>query len=262
VEPFAGGAGAGIKLLREGHVDRIIINDRDRAVFSFWNAVMRRTGEMVDRILHAPLSIEEWKCQRDIYRRPGRRGHVDLGFAAFYLNRCNRSGIVMNGGPIGGLHQSGKWRLDARFDREKLAAKVRDIAAFGDRVVVLCEDAGHLLARRHELLDGGECFIYADPPYYVKGRELYMSHYRDADHQAFAADMLALEDAAWVMTYDDVPQIRKLYRSARLIPFKLQYSAHEDSQSGGEVLIAPHHVQIPSSARKGLAERSALAESR
>ena len=106
IEPFAGGVGAGIRLLQEGHIGRIIINDYDRAVFCFWNSVLRHNDELVDRICTVPLTVEEWRRQREIYRFPRNRSHLEIGFAAFYLNRCNRSGIIKNAGPIGGIEQS------------------------------------------------------------------------------------------------------------------------------------------------------------
>ena len=47
----------------------------------------------------------------------------ELGFAAFYLNRTNRSGIL-NAGVIGGKKQDGKWEMDARFNRDNLASRI------------------------------------------------------------------------------------------------------------------------------------------
>lgn len=249
IEPFAGGAGAGLKLLREGHVDRVIINDADRAVFCFWNSVMKRTEEFVERIQTTPLTMTEWRQQREIYRSPGRRSQVEIGFAAFYLNRCNRSGIIKNGGPIGGIFQKGQWKLDARFNRDDLAARIEDLATYGDRITVLREDAADLIRNLDTYVAKGDSnFVYADPPYYMKGRELYLSHYQDADHQAFAELMCHEAKCPWVITYDDVPRIRDLYGDEQLFSFNLRYSAHQASTNGNEVLIAPAHVKIPEEA--------------
>ncbi len=249
IEPFAGGAGAGLKLLREGHVDRVIINDADRAVFCFWNSVMKRTEELVERIQTTPLTMTEWRQQREIYRSPGRRSQVEIGFAAFYLNRCNRSGIIKNGGPIGGISQKGQWKLDARFNRDDLAARIEDLATYGDRITVLREDAADLIRNLDTYVANGDShFVYADPPYYMKGRELYLSHYQDADHQAFADLMCREANCPWVITYDDVPRIRELYGNEQLFSFNLRYSAHQASTNGNEVLIAPAHVTIPEEA--------------
>ena len=252
VEPFAGGAGAGLKLLCQGHVDRVIINDADRAIACFWKSVMKRTDELAELILETPLTIEAWEAQRAIYRAPGRCSEIRLGFAAFYLNRCNRSGIIKNGGPIGGIAQAGKWKIDARFNREQLVTRVRELADYGDRITVLCQDACSLIESLNGHVGNERCFVYADPPYYLKGRELYFSHYADKDHAAFANQMSQLNNVAWVMTYDDHPRIRELYTRHSIQSFKLRYSAHADSPQGGEVLIAPQQVTISKSAKNCL----------
>lgn len=252
VEPFAGGAGAAIKLLSGEHVERIIINDADRAVFCFWQAVMRDTGQFVDRINNIPLTVAEWRRQRTIYHGSKRQPRLDLGFAAFYLNRCNRSGIIKNGGPIGGLNQCGEWRIDARFNRENLAKRVTELADFGDRVVVLQKDALDLVGRLREVTGGADAFVYADPPYYRKGRELYMSHYSDDDHCAFSELIQTQRDLAWVVTYDNTEEIQTLYADSCSLPFRLRYSAHHSSTEGGEILISPEHVVVPSSATQML----------
>jgi DNA adenine methylase len=255
-EPFAGGAGAAVKLLSEGHVDRIIINDADRAVFCFWRSVMRETEALIDRILNTPLSMAEWLKQKEIYQGTKRAKCLDLGFAAFYLNRCNRSGIIKGAGPIGGVAQEGKWKLDARFNRVVLATKVQEIAEFGDRVSVLQKDARLLIEGIDTYLRGDAAFIYADPPYYVKGRHLYLNFYDEADHAALAKTIQRQRDAAWVMTYDDVPQIRALYDGAEILPFRLRYSAHPESTQGGELLISPQEILIPKSVKESLSREA------
>src|SRR5207248_2479181 len=126
VEPYAGGAGAALALLILGKVDSIVINDLDRAVFAFWKAVTENTDNFIQRIRQTPLTINEWYRQREIYRQPDTELY-DLGFAAFFLNRTNRSGIL-DGGVIGGKNQTGKWSLDARFNKEALIKKIEVLA--------------------------------------------------------------------------------------------------------------------------------------
>ena len=209
IEPFAGGAGAGLELLTAGHVDRVVINDVDRAIYSFWNSVIKRPKELVDRIENTPLTVSEWRRQRDIYRG-SRQKQIDLGFATFFLNRCNRSGIIKNAGPIGGLDQTGEWKIDARFNRKDLAGRITELASYGDRIIVTNEDAISLISSLDEKVGYGPKFIYADPPYYVKGAELYLSHFCLKDHQSLASVLHAL-DEPWVLTYDDVVETRQFY---------------------------------------------------
>jgi DNA adenine methylase len=140
-EPYAGGAGAAVNLLLAGKVDRIILNDADRSVWAFWKSILDYTDEFVRRVETTPITVSEWVRQRRIYEQPRKHSILDLGFAAFFLNRCNRSGILTNGGVIGGLSQTGKWKIDARFNRTELVRRIQRISAFREKVQVANLDA-------------------------------------------------------------------------------------------------------------------------
>jgi DNA adenine methylase len=261
IEPYAGGAGAALSLLYREYVRKAIINDADSRVYAFWHAVLNCTDELLKLIRDTPLSVEEWKRQRQIYLKPGRASRVRVGFAAFYLNRCNRSGIIGNAGLIGGLNQTGKWKIDARYNRADLARRVERVARYGDRIEVFNLDATELL--RTELprpSRAGRAFVYLDPPYYTKGSQLYLNHYTPADHTALA-DYLSNATFTWVMSYDNVPEIRKLYAGYRQVSFNLGYSARE-WKIGKELLIIPDHVRFPSAWPKRIPDRFITAADR
>ena len=69
VEPYAGGAGASIKLLLEGKVSQLILNDLNPAIYAFWWSVLNRSKELVKKINKTPVTIDEWKKQRAISRK-------------------------------------------------------------------------------------------------------------------------------------------------------------------------------------------------
>ena len=100
IEPFAGGAGLALKLLLKNDVSRIVINDLDPAIYSFWYSVLNEAPEFCDRIANIELTLEEWKRQRAIYLLQDTTRPLELGIATFFLNRTNVSGVV-NGGIIG-----------------------------------------------------------------------------------------------------------------------------------------------------------------
>ncbi len=138
-EPFGGGAGASLSLLFLEETESVYINDADPAIRDFWWAVRNRSDQFSRRILETKISIAEWRRQRDTYRSK-RSSKLDRAFATFYLNRCNRSGIIMNGGPIGGVKQTGKWKLDARFNSVELRGRCERIAEYRDRIRVSGDD--------------------------------------------------------------------------------------------------------------------------
>jgi DNA adenine methylase len=94
-----------------------------------------------------PLSVKEWLKQRRIYQNPTDHSELQLGFSAFYLNRCNRSGIIANAGVIGGLQQTGSWKIDARFNRVELERRIHKIALYADRISVHNLDALNFLEK-------------------------------------------------------------------------------------------------------------------
>lgn len=245
VEPYAGGAGAALGLLYGEYVDRIIINDKDRCIYSFWQSCLHQTSRMIDMIQSTPLTIEEWRRQRDIYQHPKRHSVVRVGFATFYLNRCNRSGIITNAGPIGGIKQRGRWKIDARFNRDELERRIRKIALHKDRIEVTSLDALEFLGSRVASLGPDDKpFVYLDPPYYCKGQALYLNHYSSKDHAKVARHMKGTAQYKWVMSYDNVPEIVNLYKGLRQVPFNLDYSAR-DRRQGKEIMISRRSFKFP-----------------
>lgn len=221
VEPFAGGAGAGLGLLVTGQVSKIVINDLDPAIHAFWTSLVADPDAMIARIKKVPLSVKEWRRQKKIYSS-GDADMSSLGFATLYLNRTNRSG-VLNGGPIGGLDQTGNYLIDARFNREGLAERVRTLGLFRDKIIVTSLD-GRSVARKYA--SQPNTFVYVDPPYFEKAGSLYMNYFRADDHAALAKDLNAKADGHWLLTYDAVPQVDALYGDRRIRRFGLNYSAH------------------------------------
>lgn len=240
VEPYAGGAGAALALLVSGQVERIAINDLDPAVFAFWHAVVTQPDEFTQHVNNVELTVDEWTRQREVYLTSARDDHLPLGFATFYLNRTNRSG-VLNGGPIGGKDQTGNYKIDARFNREGLAERIRLIALHADRIAVTNEDGLDVISRYS---DREDAFIYADPPYFEKAGSLYLNAFQEADHEALAERLKSVERAKWILTYDNVPQVAELYSSLRRRLFALNYSAHRVMKAN-EVMVFSPELTIP-----------------
>ncbi|MDB9356011.1 DNA adenine methylase, partial [Nodularia spumigena CS-587/03] len=200
-EPYAGGAGLALKLLSTGLVERVSLNDVDEAIWAFWISALQHNKELCRLIETAILNIEEWHRQREIWRAKDTGNILALGFATFYLNRTNRSGIIEGAGPVGGYAQSGKWRLDARFDREKQSASVRALAPFQSRIAVSQLDALEFI---NSSFSDPEALTYLDPPYYVKGSKLYRNSYSHGDHLAVGGAVKNHRNSRWVVSYDAV----------------------------------------------------------
>lgn len=245
-EPFAGGCGLALTLLYGGHVSDVHINDIDASIWAFWKSVLDYPDELIYRIRKTPVSVEEWHAQREIHLSMQEDDPVSLGFATFYLNRTNRSGIIKKAGVIGGLDQSGPYKIDCRFNREDLERRVKRIAKYRSRIHLSRRDALAFIQDTSANLPS-TTFYCIDPPYFSKGQALYTSFYDPSDHAILASSILKL-DSPWVVTYDNAPAISKLYKDRRQYEFDINYSI-ETKRRGTELLIAAKGLRLPSEIR-------------
>lgn len=244
-EPFAGGAGAALRLLRKDVVSEIHLNDLDPCIAVFWRAVLNESERFADAILSIPVNILEWRKQQRIYQRGDASKPFDLGFATFYLNRCNRSGVLCGAAPIGGYAQTGQWKIDARFGRKNLAERVIKVAQKREQIHITNMDAHKFLVKH--LPRGYErkrVFAYLDPPYYSNGNRLYMNFYSCKAHKDLARYMREQSTLKWIMSYDDAQFIRGLYETFTIRHLSIQYSLQR-KQRAQELLITPSQVQLP-----------------
>ena len=234
IEPFAGGAGVALMLLMEGYVDDIVINDYDKAIYSVWRAIISESENLVDRILDTPVNIDEWKKQKEIYVKQNKKYSLDLAFATFFLNRTNRSGIL-TGGPIGGFEQTGNYGIDARYNAEKLAERIRTIAKYKKHIKVYNKE---IVSFIENVLPnyGQNSLTYFDPPYFNKGPELYKNFFDKEDHAKIAQLILNGVPGNWIITYDDTPEIIELYKQQCIRRYDLNYSAANTGKSS-EVIV-------------------------
>ena len=235
IEPFAGGAGVALSLLLENKVNKIIINDYDKAIYSFWRAIKEDTSRLLQLIEKTPLSVDEWTKQKSIYTNSNRRYSVELGFAAFYLNRTNHSG-VLTGGPIGGLDQKGNYLIDARYNKLKLVDRIRKISERKDDIRVFNKEVRSFITQVISQYKEN-AFVYFDPPYYKKGKALYKNFFKPDDHKIIAESIQKNIRCDWVVTYDDVSQIEVLYRDYLKGRMELRYSVAPSSPYGSEIII-------------------------
>lgn len=239
-EPFAGGAGAAVTMLAQGVVDEIAINDLNPGVAAFWRAVFHDGPAFADLVRRRPVTIKAWHQNREIYLNPDGRADLELGFATFFLNRCNRSGIL-TARPIGGLDQTGNWLIDARFNRSDLAARIEYLGNFRHRVDVSQLDAIDFLAELESR--GNEVLAYVDPPYLGQGDQLYLDKLSMDDHRALAKQLVSSQ-LRWFMTYDCDDRITdELYPNLRCAQFDISHTA-QTQHIGSEFAVFSDNLNV------------------
>jgi len=243
VEPYAGGAAIALELLFHEYVSEVYINDISRPIYAFWKSTLDHTEELLRLIQDTPLTVRAWDKQKQVLTHPAEHDDLSLGFAMFFLNRTNRSGIL-NGGIIGGRDQTGPWKIDARYNKSELSFRIESIAKLRRRINISQLDALIFLSSNKSKWPDST-LIYLDPPYYRKGKDLYLDYYSHGDHEEVASTITKkILRQKWMVSYDDATPIRRMYSSYRHLAYSVGYSARE-ARAGREVMFFCDHLHIP-----------------
>ncbi|BBX87901.1 DNA adenine methylase [Mycolicibacterium aubagnense] len=230
VEPFAGGAGAGLHLLDRGAVSEVWLTEKNRSLAAFWRTVMAQGDELAAQVRICQPDMTIWHTARETVAAADNDAAIDdleLALAALVLNRCSRSGMVNHRvGPIGGKNQSGRWHLRSRWNGDGLAERIERIHQLGNQIRI---DEGDAIERIAEL-DGSvgiedELVLFVDPPYLVQGNRLYTEGMSFEDHKNLAHALTSCA-ARWLLTYDDDARILGLYPDRRILDYEIAHTAN------------------------------------
>ena len=247
IEPFAGGAGLALSLLFNGVVEEIVINDYDKAIYSMWKAILTQTNAFIELIRNTPVTVDEWYHQKEVYSSRSNKYSLELGFATFYLNRTNRSGIL-NAGPIGGYQQTGNYLIDARYNKDDLIKRIEKIANYKSKIHLYNHDIRSFIKSYvPHYID--QAFIYFDPPYFKKGKYLYKNFFVEKDHQDIH-DLIVNLECPWMVTYDDASEIREIYQGLPIWQFDLVYGV-ANSGLNSEILFISDTRLLPDNNENG-----------
>jgi hypothetical protein len=104
--------------------------------------------------------------------------------------------------------------------------------------------------------------VYCDPPYFRQSNRLYLNYYESDDHVGLARTIQEHLKRPWLVSYDNVPEIRKFYAKRRCIFCKVQYNAAR-AYTGTEVFFVSDGLKLPDEASgpwlAGRGRRRALA---
>ncbi|PZO73052.1 MAG: DNA methyltransferase [Sphingomonas taxi] len=243
-EPYAGGAGAAIELLARGTVDRIVLNDFDNRVHAAWWAMLHQTNEFIDLVLSTPVNMDSWRrCQQLVVDNDRSGDKLALGFATYFLNRTNHSGVILGAGPIGGHSQTGKWLIDARYYAETMVRRIRWL---GDRKedIALSNEDGLAFLKKFPAAYRDSTFFFIDPPYVQAGAKLYLNAMSDLKHQDLAAYLTATGNLKnWLVTYDDCQLIHDAYSTAQVDKLAVRYSLRT-KRTEHEVCVMPSQAAL------------------
>lgn len=236
VEPYCGGAGAALGLLSQKKIKRAHLNDGDVRVYSAWRAILTENERFIDEVEARPVSLDTWHECREVLSTAGNRYSFDVGFATFFINRTSRAGIVIGSGPIGGYKQNGNWKVDARYYPETIKKRLRWIGKQSNSISISNKDGIDFLKLKAASLAGKPSLYLIDPPYVKAGSRLYLDAMNEEKHRELATFLKSGECENWVLTYDDHPLIRELYKSLSMHKLLVNYSLSR-SRKEAELLV-------------------------
>lgn len=240
VEPFAGGAAIALQLLQNNRVKKVIINDINIGIYSFWDSVCNQTDDFLKLLYDTKINIENYELQKLIYENE-KRASLELGFATFFLNRTNFSG-VLEAGPIGGYNQTGKYLIDARFNKIDLSKKIQKIAQFSSNISIFNLDILDFIKQVEK--KKRKIFTYFDPPYFVKGKALYTNFLEKEDHLMIYNEIKKIK-TPWLLTYDNVHEISDIYKQYKQYEFNLSYTVNSiANRKGSELLVLSDYKKL------------------
>lgn len=237
-EPFIGGGSVFIKTKQLRPDAKYWVNDLYYDLYCFWDETKNNVNALTEM-------IHTWKRQ---YESRGKELHSFLcgnlpGFseleraaAFFILNRITFSGTSLSGG-----------YSQAAFEQRFTETSIRRI----EEISSLLRDTEVTNLDYSELMDapGEDVFIFLDPPYFTATKSaLYGRNgelHKGFDHERFAQTARRCRHK-WMITYDDCPYIRNLYKDFEIIPFGLVYGmknvSRDAEMKGKEVLILNYRL--------------------
>jgi DNA adenine methylase len=237
-EPFFGGGSVGLHLMSCLTLPGAQLNDLDPGIAAIWQTIAGSPAELCDAISRFEPTADAFYDLRTRILTGTITESVQLALAKLAIHQMSFSGLgTMAGGPMGGRAQGSDDAVGSRWNAESLCGEVRRahrLMAASGAVVTNLDFEEVLTASR-------EAFLYLDPPYYVKGSELYQHAFTEADHLRLA-DGLRRSTNPWILSYDDTPEVRELYAFAQVLEMTdLRYTINT-SRTKGELLILSPNV--------------------
>jgi DNA adenine methylase len=220
VEPFSGGAQV---LFHKPPSEVEVLNDLDGEIVNFYRVCQQHPEELI-RYLKSMIVSRKWY---ELLKETPPAALTDIQRAARYLYLLKNS--------YGGMVVRQNYHLHVvqppGFNPDKLPETIAEVQKRLARVQIECLPYERVL--KH--FDRAETCFYLDPPYY--GRNLYRHNLSPEDFAAMAK-LLEKLNGKLILSLNDVPEVRTIFRQFKIESVKLAYSAQPSSgRRYGEVLI-------------------------
>jgi len=255
-EPFVGG---GAVYGTELPTTERWINDYNRPLIAVYEALKSRPGKLIELCREIPPAApdEQMLIKRSGARYPVRMvekfekfkmdDEMDPALRYLFLNRCAWNGRVI----LDRKRLSRTYFSNPAGWSTKLLDKLAEAAEIVAGTKITCSDFEELFNE-----PGEDVFVFADPPY-VKDTELHTSgklyeHGFTMDDHRRPHDCFRRCTHKVMITYDDHPTIRELYRKFEVHEASWTYMGRADRKLGRELIITNYPAVRPSVSVEGI----------
>lgn len=226
ISPFMGGGSVEISISERG--TQVQGYDKDPNLVAFWQQILKDPDVLADRIKEiGPIDKSAYWRLVELLQED--QSQVELAAIYFVLNRTSfmaQIGVGMSTNPKNNINDS-------------LILRVRD---FKCRNLVV-EQADF----RDVILGNKGAYFYLDPPYFIASKRPYYypdTIFRSVDHMDLSK--LLHKEGKWVLSYDNCPEVRELYKDYRQIFLQWLYNCNKGAyipKEPKEILILGEEVQ-------------------
>lgn len=223
VSPFTGGASLELAVASAGI--RVYGNDLYVPLATFWKVALLEPENVAD------YTSQFWPMTRDKYHeiKEIEIFESDLQRAGVYfaVNKSSFSGMAYSSG-YGNNGESFSLNAINRLRNFKCPTLSMELQDFNDTFKKYPDK-----------------FMYLDPPYMIKSKNLYGKNgslHRHFDHKGLYS--LLKNRSSWIMSYDNNPEVKELYKDFRIYELDYRRKILEMSKSSTELIIVSNDINI------------------
>jgi DNA adenine methylase len=215
--PFAGGASIELELASKG--TRVFCYDNFEPLVIFWQELLNDPATLATKVknYYKLSSTMFYNLQKSFFSINDR---IEIAARFYAINRSSFSGTTLSGGMSPG---------HPRFTISSIQ-RIEDFKI--DNFTVKLADFTQSIPRHRN------DFLYCDPPY-LSEQKLYGirgDKHIDFNHDALCELLKAR--SGWVLSYNDSPEIRKMYQGHRIIKPEWTYGMGNNKKSNELIILS------------------------
>lgn len=232
ISPFFGG-GSFELFLTEGHI-KVYGYDGFRPLSNFWVSLLRDPKGLTKEIKSfGAISSSLFKeMQKYLIENTDNVCSLNDGAKFFIVNRCSFSGATLSGGYSAASSTT-------RFT----PSSIEKISNFNNPYLSVEYGFFEASLSPENVKEKNIDFIFLDPPYLLEKAKNVLYGIGGDLHKTFSHqdlyDLITSTDIPFAITYNDSPEIRKMYKGYRIFDLSWSYGMNATKKSS-EIVIINH----------------------